>query len=449
MLEWLEAVNSYITGPIMVVGLIITGIVISIRTRFVQIRLLKASFKEVLSGIFSSGGNTKGKQKLGISSFKAVSTALAGTLGTGNIAGIAAAVAIGGAGSLFWIWVSAFLGMAVKYAEIVLAVSTRETLGGRYHGGPMRYIEKASGSHLLSCFFAVACLLTSFGIGNMAQANTAASAFTEISSLSPLMQRSIFLVVALLIGIVIRGGIARISNVTAVLVPLMTVFYTVCCIMVLVTDIGRIPELFTRIIHDAFLPRSFAGGAVGGMLVSMKIGFSRGLFTNEAGLGSAPIAHAAALTDSAGRQGLWGIFEVFLDTVVMCTLTGFVVLLAGGDTSTLPIASITLLAFSAELGNFAKVAIAASTIVFAIAAIMGWSYYGEEALRFLTSSKRAMLLYRICFCGAIFIGAISSLELVFGISDLLNVFMMMPNLIAIVLLSGKVKKETEGLERRK
>lgn len=447
MLNWLETINSYFTAPVMIAGLLITGLVISFRTRFVQIRLLKASFREVFSGILNKKSKKNSKTD-GISSFKAVSTALAGTLGTGNIAGVAAAVAIGGAGSLFWIWVSAFLGMAVKYAEIVLAVSTRSKLGGRYHGGPMLYIEKATGSRFTACFFAFCCLLTSFGIGNMTQANTAAAAFSAITPLSPFVQRVVFLATAVIIGIVIHGGIKSISGVTSLLVPLMTIFYTICCLTVILSDLVRVPEVFSRIFHDAFLPRSIAGGSVGGIIVSMKIGFARGLFTNEAGLGSAPIAHAAADTDSAGKQGLWGIFEVFLDTIVMCTLTGIVVLLANGDTSTLPIQSITLSAFSQSLGSFAGAAISVSTIFFAIAAIIGWSYYGEEALRFLTSSKRALMLYRFCYCGAIFLGAISSLELVFGISDLLNGLMMLPNLTSIILMSGRVKQETVLLDSR-
>lgn len=441
MLSAFEQINGLVFGPIMVFAVLSAGIFLSVKTRFVQFRYLGYSIKTVCSSVFK-----KSRSKDGISPFRALATALSGTLGTGNIAGVATAVAIGGAGAVFWMVVSAFLGMAVKYSEIVLAVKYRTETKSGWRGGAMYYISKAVGNKA-AAVFAVFCLLASFGVGNMTQSNTAKIALLSIFAFTPAQTGFIFLIICLIIGIVIFGGIKRISGVTTTLVPFMAIFYIGCCFFVLASDITGCLSAVCEIMKSAFNFQSAAGGLAGSLFCrAVRIGFSKGVFTNEAGIGSAPMAHAAADAETPAKQGLWGIFEVFFDTCIMCSMTGIVVVMSGAAQDSVPIPALALAAFKKYLGNGAAVIIAASTIFFALSTIVGWSFYGECAINYLTNeSRRALNIYRLIYAGAVYFGAAASIGLVWGMADIFNVLMMLPNIYALMLLSNVVKRETKSL----
>ncbi len=442
----IDLLNRFFSGPVMVGGIAAVGLLLTWKSRLVQLRRLGTALKAVRRQLFRKRAGEKG----GITPFQAVATALSGTLGTGNIAGVAAAVSLGGPGAIFWMWVSAFLGMATKYAEIVLALASRRRKpDGSWAGGPMYYIEDAMGGRRLASAFAVFCLLSSFCMGNLVQSNTAAAAAAGITGLSPGGIRLLFLGIAVVIGCVILGGIRRIAQVTEALVPGMALFYLGGCGVVLLTHLPELPGAFREIFQGAFSLRSAAGGAGGWLLgQAVKVGFSRGIFTNEAGLGSAPIAHASADTDLPARQGLWGIFEVFLDTVVMCTLTGLVVILSGFYREpSLNGAALTLAAFQKYLGSFAAFLIGISTIFFALASIIGWAWYGEACVRYLCPGRWALLLYKTFYILAVFLGASAEIGLVWGLADLCNGLMMLPNLAALALLSPVVARETRILDQ--
>ena len=445
MLSFVNAANRFFSGPVMLWGVLAVGALLTVKTGFIQFRRLPYALRYAFSKMFEK---PKKGQK-GITPFQAVTTALSGTLGTGNIAGVGAALSIGGPGALFWMWVGAFLGMAIKYSEIVLAMCTRKKDKDGYHGGAMYYLQKLAGGKMLAFLFCIFCIGASFCMGNMAQSNTAAAALRAVFPISDGGCRFLFLLITILVGFVILGGIKRIAKTTEALVPAMAVFYLLGCFVVIGMNLQSVPAIFFEIFSAAFSFRSMAGGAVGmTMIHAMKVGFTRGVFTNEAGLGSAPIAHAAAENPTPAKQGLWGIFEVFFDTIVMCTLTGLVVLLAG-----LPLnsssdgAAVTLAAFEVSLGGFASVLIGISTLFFAVATIIGWSFYGESCVRYLCRRKRAVFLYKLCYVAAVYIGAVSSIELIWGLSDLFNSLMMLVNLLGVACLCNVIREETRGLFR--
>ncbi|WMJ23622.1 sodium:alanine symporter family protein [Paludicola sp. MB14-C6] len=438
MQAFLDSINQVLSGPIMVIGVILVGIILSFKTGFIQATKLGYTLKHTLGSMFQK----KKKDQRGITPFQAVTTALSGTIGTGNIVGVATAVSLGGAGAIFWMWVSAFFGMATKYSEIVLAIKYREKGENQtYLGGPMYYLNQAMHSKLLGNIFALLCLASSFGIGNMVQSNAIAD---SISSVSNINTKPIIIVIAILIGFVIIGGIKRIAKTTEALIPAMALFYLVGCFIIIGMNISSLGDAFLEIIKSAFQLKPAVGGVAGfTMARAIRIGFARGVFTNEAGLGSAPIAHAAADAKSPAEQGLLGIFEVFFDTIIMCTLTGLVIVLSGLHLDgKLDGAALTLGAFEKYLGNFAAIFIAISTVFFAVSSIIGWSYYGETCVNYLFHSKKLVLLYKIAFIIAIYIGAVTSIDFVWGLSDLLNSLMMVPNLIGVLVLSNIVKKET-------
>lgn len=437
MQDLINYLNNFLSGPIIVWGIVIVGIILSIKTNFIQVRKLGASIKQTLYALFKKTDNT-----VGITPFQAVTTALAGTIGTGNIVGVAAAISIGGAGAIFWMWISAFLGMATKYAEIVLAIRYREKNGNEYIGGPMYYLREICKSKFPSIAFAILCILSSFGIGNMVQSNAISGAITSVSTMN---FRPIMIVISIIVGFVIIGGIKRIAKITESFIPFMAVFYMLGCIIIIFMNFDVLGLAFLEIFTGAFDFSSVAGGIMGFLTAkSLRVGFARGVFTNEAGLGSAPIAHAAANAKSPADQGLMGIFEVFFDTIVMCTLTGLVIIISGLYCNpSLDGASLTLSAFTMYLGKYAGIFIAISTIFFAVSSIISWSYYGESCIKFLCKSKYAILIYKIIFVGAIYFGAVTSLDFVWGIADLFNSLMMIPNLIGIILLSNEVKRETK------
>ena len=333
-----SAVNGFIWGVPAMACIIGVGILLSVRTRFIQVRRFGLAMKRTIGKVFEKTQSKEGA----ISPFQAVCTALAGTVGTGNIAGVAGAVALGGPGAIFWMWCSAFLGMCTKFSEVTLALHYREkNANGEYVGGPMYYIKNGLGKkwQFLAVLYALFGVLTVFGTGNAAQVNTivaainsALSSFNVIGDTSNATVNLIFgIVIAAIVAMVLLGGIKRIGQVTEKLVPFMAILYIVLSLGVIVLRIDRVPGVFAQIIEGAFSPRAVTGGVVGTMFLSMKKGFSRGIFSNEAGLGTGSIAHACADTDNAAHQGLFGIFEVFVDTIIICTMTGLVILLAAPE----------------------------------------------------------------------------------------------------------------------
>ncbi|MEG0570576.1 MAG: amino acid carrier protein, partial [Oscillospiraceae bacterium] len=322
---------------------------------------------------------------------------------------------------------------------------------GQYMGGPMYYMNKACKNKWLGTAFCILCLISSFGIGNMVQSNTVSQSINSIFSRLKIYIdiKPIIIIIALIVGYITLGGIKRIAKATQAIVPAMALFYIFGCIFIIIINIKDLPYAFSYIIKSAFNIKS-AGGGVCGFAISkaIKVGFTRGVFTNEAGLGSAPIAHAAAQTDHPARQGLWGIFEVFFDTIIMCTLTGLVIVISKSYDCGLAGADMTFFAFGKYLGDFAYFFIAISTIFFAVSTIIGWGYYGQTCIRFLSKSKAAMLSYKLIYIIVIYIGAVIEADLVWGLSDLFNSLMMIPNLFAILMLADEVKNITKDFEHK-
>lgn len=435
--------SVFLSGPVMVWGVSVIGLLISFGTRFVQIRMFARSVKTVLFGM-KKGQNEQ------ISSFQAVTAALSGTIGTGNIAGVAIALAAGGAGAIFWMWISAFLGMAVKFAEITMAVRFRERKDGRFVGGPMYYLTHAVGKRT-GKLFAWLCICSSFFVGNMVQANTAFGALLAITPIAPPALMCLFLVLSVVTGIVLAGGMGRIVSVTQVLVPVMATVYLLGCMAVIVLHPASCLKALCSIVTEAFSFQSMAGGIGGSMLMqAMRVGCTKGVFTNEAGLGSAPIAHAAAECESPAVQGLFGIFEVFFDTIVMCTLTAVVILSSGVPfDSAADGISITLAAFAQTFGQTSRILLGVSVLFFAFAAILSWGGYGDSCILFLNGKRRVRRLYHVLYAAAVFFGAVFPVLSLWELADLFNGLMMIPNLLGLILLLPFVKEETYRLNRPK
>jgi len=432
LLEINGFINKIVWGWPMIILLLSTSIFLTFRLNLIQVTKFVYIMRNTLVSIFKkSEGVGQGE----VSAFQAVATALAATVGTGNIAGVALAIAVGGPGAVFWLWLSAFFGMATKYAEVVLAVTYREVReDGSYNGGPMYYIKKGLGLPWLATIFAVFGALASFGIGNMTQANSVADALRSTFNISPVITG---VVLAVLTGIVILGGIKRIGAVTEKLVPFMALFYIISSLIIIGIERANIPLAFQLIFESAFTGRAASGGFLGAtLLLTMRYGIARGIFTNEAGLGSAPIAHAAATTDHPVRQGIWGVFEVFMDTIVICTMTALVILVSGLWDSGLEGAALTTAAFETGFkGGGIIVSIGLS--LFAFSTVLGWAYYGERCCDFLFGPK-GVKIYRFIFVPMVFVGAIGGLKTIWDISDTLNGLMAIPNLIGLLFLSGVV-----------
>ncbi len=435
MQYFINYINSFLTGPIVVVILTFVGIVISFKTRFVQVRCFKEMITHTCYGIFK-----KKKDKASVSGWQVATAALSGTIGTGNIVGVAAAIMLGGVGSIFWMWVSAFFGMATKYYEIYKSVQYRKTTKtGENIGGPMYYMDSGLNKPLLSCFFCVFCILASFGIGNMVQTVAVKGA---VELVTDRLSGVIPLLLTVIIGFVIIGGIKRITGFTEIITPIMALFYIIGCVTIVLLNINRISEVFYIIISSAFNPEGAIKPAVGGVVgytfaSAIKMGFAKGVFTNEAGLGSAPIVHAASNEKSPHKQGLWGIFEVFFDTIVMCSLTAFVIILSDVDVILATETTLTITAFSVYFGEFTKYFLAVSLLFFAISSMVSWSYYGQTAVLYLSKSRNVVLLYKILFIIITYIGCGLSNAFVWGFSDLFNGLMLIPNIIALLLFTLK------------
>ena len=433
-----DAINGIVWGPYMLVLLVGTGIYFSIRTGFIQVSKISVWWKGTFGQLFKK---QEKQDDSNISPFQAVSTALASTVGTGNIAGVATAIFAGGPGAVFWMWVSGFFGMVTKYAEVVLAVKYRETdANGVHHGGPMYYIQNGLGPNMkwLAIIFAVFGTLATFGIGNMTQANAIAASLNESFGIPVI---AVGIAIAIIVALVIIGGIKRIASVTEKLVPFMAVFYVIGSIIIVLWNLPKLPDAFGAIFTGAFAsPKAPLGGIAGYVMMrAMRYGIARGVFSNEAGLGSAPIAHAASRTKDPVQQGLWGIFEVFVDTIVICTLTGLVVLTAGLYSADVSGARLVMASFTQHYGTFGGIFVSIGILCFAGSTLLGWSYYGQQCLGYLTKNNKTWdLVYKVIFSGLAIVGAVGGLTLVWDIADTLNGLMAIPNLIALLLLSKVV-----------
>ena len=418
--------NGYVWGTPMIALLIGTGVLLTVLTGAAQFRYLWRALREVLGKLTQPGGGEGS-----VRPFQAVATALASTVGVGNIAGVATAIFLGGPGALFWLWVSGLLGMCTKYAEIVVALHYRERdADGTMRGGAMYVLKKGLKLPWLGGVFALLTSIAAFGIGNMVQANSVADALHATFGLS---QSTTGIVLVVLTGAVILGGIKRIGQVTELLVPFMALFYLGGGIVVLALHVSKLPGAFALVFESAFSGTAAAGGFAGSTIaMALRYGIARGLFSNEAGLGSAPMVHAAANTDNPVRQGLYGIFEVFVDTLLICTVTGLVILVTDSWTTGSTGAALSVRAFEAGLpGTWGDLVVTGGLILFAFSTVIGWSYYGETGVVYLFGA-RAALPYRIAWLVFIYLGAVGSLHLIWDVADTLNGLMAIPNLVAVL-----------------
>lgn len=430
ILTILSNISSLIWGLPLLILITMTGIFLTMRIGFLQIRLLPYSLKLAFSK--SQDSDSEGD----ISHFQALMTALAATIGTGNIVGVASAILIGGPGALFWMWISAFFGMATKYSEAVLAVKYRvQEEDGEMSGGPMYYLERGLNQKWLGILFALFGAIAAFGIGNLVQANSVAGV---VRSVFHIPNWGTGLALTLFTGLVLLGGIQSIGRVAAFFIPFMAVFYVLAGLIIIIMNAAEIPAALALIFTDAFTGEAAAGGALGTVI---RYGVARGVFSNEAGLGSASIAAAAAKTDLPARQALVSMTQVFIDTIVMCSITGLAIVLAGQYDSGLHGSELTTASFNAFLGPAGSYVVAISLLFFASSTIIGWSYYGEKCCSYLFS-KKIIPYYRALFVLAVFVGAVTSLEIVWTFADIMNGLMALPNLIGILALSGVVVAET-------
>ena len=431
----LNELNGIVWGPVMLILILGTGLFLMGGLRFMPLRRVVYGFRMLWAGRKETGEGD-------IAPFKALMTSLAATIGTGNIAGVATAIFLGGPGALFWMWCTALVGMATKYAEAVLAVHYREIdEQGNHIGGPMFYIKNGLKKHWawLGTAFAIFGALAGFGIGNTIQANSVADALNSKFGISHLLTG---LVIAALVGLVLIGGIKRIADVAGKLVPLMAIAYVTAGLVVLVLYASEIPAAFSLIITHAFTPVAATGGFAGAAVwAAIRFVVARGIFSNEAGLGSAPIAHAAAATDSPVRQGTIAMLGTFIDTLVLCTITGLVIVVTGAWTSGETGATLSSLAFETALPGVGAYVVTFGLCVFAFTTLLGWSFYGEKCVEYLFG-VRSIIPFRVLWVIAIPIGATAKLSFIWLLADTLNAMMALPNLIALLLLSPMVFKLT-------
>jgi len=424
--RWISWLNGYVWGAPMMILLVGTGVLLTVLTGFVQFRYLGYALKEVLGKLTQRGGGIGN-----VSPFQAVATALASTVGVGNIAGVATAIVLGGPGALFWLWVSGLLGMCTKFAEIVVALHYREPDStGVMRGGAMYTLRKGMNLPWLGTIFALLTALAAFGIGNMVQANSVADALRATVGVPPWITGLVLVAVT---AAVILGGITRIGEVTQYLVPFMAIFYLGGGIIAIVLHSSQLPHALGLVFDGAFSGMAATGGFAGAtVMMAARYGIARGLFSNEAGLGSAPMVHCAADTDHPVRQGLYGIFEVFVDTILVCTVTGLVILVTGVWDSGLTGAALSAKAFETGLpGAFGDIVVTGGVLLFAYSTLIGWSYYGETGIVYLLGAKAAMP-YRLAWLVFAYLGAVGSLHLVWDIADTLNGLMALPNLVSVL-----------------
>ncbi|WP_058306117.1 alanine/glycine:cation symporter family protein [Gracilibacillus massiliensis] len=434
--ELLGTIGGWVWGPPLLILLVGTGLFLTFRLLFLQFKLLPYALK------LSFSKNQDKTSKGDISHYQALTTAMAATIGTGNIAGVATAVVAGGPGAVFWMWITALVGMATKYAEALLAVKYRvQNENGEMSGGPMYYLERGLRNKKLGKFlgvlFAIFAAIAAFGIGNMVQSNTAAASLEETFSIHPFITGIIF---ALLAALVIIGGIKSIGRVTAYFVPVMGAFYILGGLILIILNFELVPAAISFIFEDAFTGSAVGGGILGTVI---RYGVARGVFSNEAGLGSAPIAAAAAKTDYPARQALVSMTQVFFDTIIVCTITGITIVMAGQWDGGLDGSALTSASFSQFLGTTGSYIVTFGILFFTFSTILGWSYYGEKSVNYLLGEK-GVRFYRYIFIAFVFIGAVVSLDVVFNFSDVMNGLMAFPNLIGLLALSGIVVAETNS-----
>ena len=433
--DWSGQLSGLLWGnPLTLIILLGTGLYLTIRLGLVQVR----GFNHATALI--TGKYDRREDSGEVSHFQALSTALSATIGTGNIAGVATAITLGGPGALFWMWVTAFFGMATKFAECTLALKFREVApDGKVAGGPMYTLLNGLNMKRTAALFASFTLIASFGIGNMVQANSVVDGLAYVYPLVDDYSWLVGSVLALLVGLVILGGIKRIAHVASTIVPFMAVTYVIAALLVLFTRASEIPAAFLTIIDMALNPWSVGGAAVG---EAIRWGVARGLFSNEAGLGSAPMAHAAARTNEPVREGLVAMLGPFVDTIVICTMTGLVIVVTGAwqeSSESLTGAALTAHAFKGALGATGEFIVGIGLALFAYSTIIAWSYYGDRSAHYLFG-ERAVLPYRIVYTLLVIIGAAVPLQLVWNMADITNILMALPNLIGLILLAGLVTK---------
>ena len=443
--QLLNDVNNFVWGPIMLALLVGTGVFLTVRLKFLPWRNLIYAIRMIFE--------KKDQHEGDISPFQSLMTALSATVGTGNIVGVATAMVLGGPGALVWMWVSALFGLSTKYGESVLAVKYRETNSvGEMSGGPMYAMKNGIGGafgSVMATLFALFAVFSSFGIGNMTQANSIASAIQASFGVSTTTTGAVITVLSLLILV---RGIRSIGAVSSVIVPLMAALYFIAAIVAILTNISAIPAGVAEIFRMAFSMDAVTGGVggsiVASMLTAMRWGVARGVFSNEAGMGSAPIAAAAARTDHPSRQGYVNMTGTFFDTMIICMLTGLVIASSGALGMTDPAtgklvsgANLTILAFKSAFGESAPLIVSVSLALFAFSTILGWEYYGEKSLEYLVSARPAIMAYRVIFSLITFVGATTTLEIVWNFSDTMNGLMSIPNLICLIWLSKDIAQE--------
>ena len=441
MITILNSISSFVWGPVTIILIVGTGIYTTILVKAVQIRRFKYAWK-LISGKFDKK-DAEGE----ITHFQALSTALSATIGTGNIAGVGTAIAMGGPGAVFWMWITALFGMGLKYAECLLSLKYRVIHDdGSAGGGPMYYLEKGLGQKWLGILFAVFASIASFGIGNMVQANSVAAPLYTQFGIPKIITG---LIIGGLVFMVIVGGIKRVGKVASKLVPFMSVFYVLGALIIIITKIDAIPEAIGIILSSAFTPASASGGFAGAAVAQViRYGVARGVFSNEAGLGSAPIAHGAARTNEPVREGLVAMLGPFIDTIVICTMTALVIILTGAytitgaDGSGLTGADLTAMAFSLGLNTYGQYIVSFGLIFFAFSTAISWSYYGDRCVDYLFGQK-LVKPYRIIYCILLPVGAYIELEIVWTVSDIFNALMAWPNLVGLLFLSPVVIKTTK------
>lgn len=451
MLQFIErlnmAVNSFIWGAPAIICIVGVGLLLSCRLRFIQFRKFGYALRNTVGKIFHKKEAAEGA----LTPFQAVCTALAGTVGTGNIAGVAGAIAIGGPGVVFWMIVSACLGMCTKFVEVTLAVHYREKNdNGDWVGGPMYYIKNGLGKnwHWLAIVYSILGVLTVFGTGNATQVNTITTAIdSAVASYIPQVENFdtlnliLGIIITVLIGLILLGGIKRIGRVAEKLVPAMALLYVVLALGIVIINIRSLPQVISSIIEGAFNPSAVTGGVVGTFIISLQKGFSRGIFSNEAGLGTGSIAHACADVEHPVHQGYWGIFEVFADTIVICTLTALVILCSGinVDYGVAAGADLTISGFTSTYGSWVSIFTAVALCCFAFSTILGWGLYGSRCMEYLLGGK-SVKPFVVVYALVAILGATVDLGLLWNVADTFNGMMVIPNLVALFLLSGTVAK---------
>lgn len=479
-----NAVNNFVWGPIMLMVFLFVGLLCTVRSGFFQISKLKLWLDETIFAIFRKQSVRKTDDQKAISQFQALSTALAATVGTGNIAGVATAIVSGGPGAVFWMWLSAFLGMMTNFSENVLGIKYRyKDEKGQWIGGAMIYMDRGLNMKWLAVIFSFFCVLASFGIGNMSQANSISSSIASVVhtnfgvgistvNIFGLQVDTVSLIVGVLImitvALVILGGLKRIAGVTEKIVPFMAIFYVAGGLIIILFNAKNIPAAFEMIFKSAFNLKAAGGGILGYTIAqAMRFGIARGVFSNEAGLGSSVMVHSASDVKEPVVQGMWGIFEVFADTIIICTITALSILTtvynpelgapAAADGTALLDASgavlsgsaLTTAAFSTVFGRYGGLFISISLTLFAFSTILGWSYYGERGIHYIFGAK-AVPVYKVIFILILIVGCVAKLDIVWNISDTFNGLMAIPNLFAVILLHGQVMDEIKSyLKRRK